>query len=146
MVVCTEAFVHFAPMSDQPPSTATAIVEAELRSSSASLQVLQMHLPQTFVSVLRDERSFRFDLSLTPRLRSGLCFSEPGVWIIYGKEPHVTFRPVRIAKLREETAVIAAGLRRGERFVSLGAHLLHEGEPVRIDAGSTPTMASDAAV
>jgi len=63
-------------MTDQPPSTATAIVEAELRSSSASLQVLQMHLPQTCVSVLRDERSFRFDLSLTPRLRSGLCFSD----------------------------------------------------------------------
>lgn len=63
-------------MSDQQPSTATAIVEAELRSSSASIKVLQMHLPETCVSVLREERSFRFDLSLTPRLRSGLCFSD----------------------------------------------------------------------
>lgn len=60
----------------------------------------------------------------------------PGVWIISGKEPHVTFRAVRIAKLGEETAVIVAGLRRGERFVSLGAHLLHQGERVRIGAGT----------
>lgn len=60
----------------------------------------------------------------------------PGVWIIAGKEPHVEFRPVRIAKLGEETATIVSGLRPGEQFVSLGAHLLHQGERVRTSAGA----------
>lgn len=60
----------------------------------------------------------------------------PGVWIIAGKEPHVEFRPVRIAKLGEETATIVSGLRPGEQFVSLGAHLLHQGERVRTGVGA----------
>jgi len=32
--------------------------------------------------------------------------------------------------------VVAAGLQPGERFVALGAHLLHQGEPVRTLAGT----------
>ena len=35
-----------------------------------------MHLPETCMSVLQEDRTFRFDLSLTPRLHSGLCFSD----------------------------------------------------------------------
>ena len=63
----------------------------------------------------------------------------PGVWIVRGKDPAVTWRAVRLASLGEETATISAGLRPGERFVALGAHLLHEGQAVRLapnmDAG-----------
>ncbi|MET0241124.1 MAG: efflux RND transporter periplasmic adaptor subunit, partial [Sphingobium sp.] len=53
----------------------------------------------------------------------------PGVWVIGGKQVH--WRPVQLAALGEETATITGGLRPGERFVALGAHLLHEGEAVR---------------
>jgi hypothetical protein len=42
---------------------------------------------------------------------------------------------VKLATVGEETAVVAAGLRPGERFVALGAHMLHQGEAVRVDAG-----------
>jgi RND family efflux transporter MFP subunit len=58
----------------------------------------------------------------------------PGVWIVAGTSPQVRWRPVRLAGIAEETATITAGLRAGERFVALGAHLLHEGEPVRLAA------------
>ena len=44
----------------------------------------------------------------------------------------VSWRPVRLASIGEETAAISAGLRGGERFVALGAHMLHQGEAVRI--------------
>ena len=36
------------------------------------------------------------------------------------------------ASLGAESAVLADGLRPGERFVSLGAHMLHEGERIRV--------------
>ena len=61
----------------------------------------------------------------------------PGVWVVAGQgSPKVSWRPVRLAAIGEETAVVLAGLRPGERFVALGAHMLHQGQAVRIDAGA----------
>jgi len=58
-----------------------------------------------------------------------------GVWVLRnGAQPAVTWRPVHIAALAEETATIDAGLRPGERIVAMGAHMLHEGQPVRVAA------------
>ena len=57
-----------------------------------------------------------------------------GVWIV-GGQSRVSWRPVTLATVGEDTAVVAAGLQPGERFVALGAHMLHQGEPVRIFAG-----------
>lgn len=57
----------------------------------------------------------------------------PGVWVVAGHgNPKVSWRRVRLARVGEETAAVTAGLRRGERFVALGAHLLHQGQAVRI--------------
>jgi RND family efflux transporter MFP subunit len=56
----------------------------------------------------------------------------PGVWIVDGKGPQVNWRRVELAGIGEETATIRGGLRPGERFVALGAHLLHQGEQVRV--------------
>jgi multidrug efflux pump subunit AcrA (membrane-fusion protein) len=57
-----------------------------------------------------------------------------GVWVV-GSQARVSWRPVKLASVGEETAVVAAGLQPGERFVALGAHMLHQGEPVRIFGG-----------
>lgn len=56
----------------------------------------------------------------------------PGVWIVAGSPLQVTWRPVRLSGLGDETATIADGVKAGEHFVALGAHLLHQGEAVRI--------------
>ncbi|WP_404711983.1 efflux RND transporter periplasmic adaptor subunit [Sphingomonas sp. MMS24-J13] len=53
----------------------------------------------------------------------------PGVWVVTGNV--VTWRPVTLAGIGEETATIRSGLRPGEQFVALGAHMLHQGEQVR---------------
>lgn len=59
----------------------------------------------------------------------------PGVWIVSREaQPKVTWRPVRIAALGEETATISAGLNSGDRFVAMGAHMLHDGQSVRVAA------------
>lgn len=61
----------------------------------------------------------------------------PGVWIVAGgNSPKVSWRPIRLAAIGEEKATVSAGLRPGERFVALGAHMLHQGQPVRIATGA----------
>jgi RND family efflux transporter MFP subunit len=56
----------------------------------------------------------------------------PGVWLVEGETPRVTWRSVHIASLSGEAASVVGNLKAGDRVVALGAHLLHEGEPVRL--------------
>lgn len=61
----------------------------------------------------------------------------PGVWLVEEvggekQEARATWRTVQIAALSDEAAVVLGDLEVGDRVVALGAHLLHEGESVRI--------------
>lgn len=56
----------------------------------------------------------------------------PGVWVVGGKEPTLSWRPVQLTSVGSESATVAGGLNAGERFVALGAQLLYAGERVRI--------------
>jgi len=56
----------------------------------------------------------------------------PGVWEISGKPAKVSWRPVQVLALSDDAASVTGSLRPGEEIVALGAHLLHEGEAVRI--------------
>ncbi|MBW8881763.1 MAG: hypothetical protein JF615_10190 [Asticcacaulis sp.] len=49
----------------------------------------------------------------------------------------VRARPVKVARLNEETATIAEGLSQGDVVVAAGAQLLHEGEVVTPVRGGT---------
>lgn len=61
----------------------------------------------------------------------------PGVWIVRpGKQPTVTWRRVRIVGLGEETARISAPLQPSDRIIAMGAHMLHEGQSVRIEGAA----------
>jgi RND family efflux transporter MFP subunit len=60
----------------------------------------------------------------------------PGVWVVDPRTSTVRWRPVRLAAVGAETAAISQGLSGGERFVALGAHLLHQGQRVRVQAGA----------
>jgi RND family efflux transporter MFP subunit len=55
----------------------------------------------------------------------------PGVWLLEGETPRVTWRAVQITRLSEEAASVVGNLEAGDRVVALGAHLLREGEQVR---------------
>jgi RND family efflux transporter MFP subunit len=57
---------------------------------------------------------------------------EPGVWVLDSGKSDVSFRPVQVARIGPETATLSGGLKAGERIVSLGGHLLHSGQHVRI--------------
>jgi multidrug efflux pump subunit AcrA (membrane-fusion protein) len=54
-----------------------------------------------------------------------------GVWVVDPHSSSVSLRAVQVRRLAEETAVVS-GLKSGERVVALGAHLLHQGERVRL--------------
>lgn len=58
------------------------------------------------------------------------------VWVI-NPESSLSRRPVDVAKLGSETALIGKGLKPGERILALGAHLVQEGERVKILPGPT---------
>ncbi len=53
-----------------------------------------------------------------------------GVWVLDSATSTVLFRPVKLVRVTNETAVIS-GLSPGDPVVSLGAHLLQEGARVR---------------
>jgi len=56
----------------------------------------------------------------------------PGVWLVEGETSRVTRRAVQIAGLSGDAASVIGNLEAGDRVVALGAHLLHEGEHVRL--------------
>jgi RND family efflux transporter MFP subunit len=56
----------------------------------------------------------------------------PGVWVVEGETPRVTWHAVQVAGLIAEAASVVGDLEAGDRVVALGAHLLHEGEHVRL--------------
>ncbi|MBR0825626.1 efflux RND transporter periplasmic adaptor subunit [Bradyrhizobium manausense] len=53
-----------------------------------------------------------------------------GVWVLDSATSTVRFQPIKLLRVTSETAVIS-GSSSGDRIVSLGAHLLHEGAHVR---------------
>ena len=69
----------------------------------------------------------------------------PGVWIIEGEPAKVSWRPVTVQRLDDDSARIAGQLKQGDRIVALGAHLLHEGEQVRVSSQAAAVAAVVAA-
>ena len=56
----------------------------------------------------------------------------PAVWVFHQDTSTVSLRPVSILRLGQEDAYLASGVRPGEEVVALGAHLLTDGEHVRV--------------
>jgi RND family efflux transporter MFP subunit len=59
----------------------------------------------------------------------------PGVWLVEGETSRVTWRAVQITGLSGEAASVVGDLKAGDRVVALGAHLLREGQQVRLGQG-----------
>ena len=64
-----------------------------------------------------------------------------GVWVIGGDPAKVHWQPVAVEHLDDDHARVTGPLKQGDQVVALGAHLLRDGEQVRV-AGQT---AADAA-
>ncbi|WP_394844863.1 efflux RND transporter periplasmic adaptor subunit [Pendulispora brunnea] len=85
------------------------------------------------VTVVVPEDGARHDL----RVPVGAVFDPgggPGVWTILDPPARVTWRPIKVNRIDDDTVSVSEGLKEGDRVVSLGAHILHEGQEVRLDA------------
>lgn len=68
----------------------------------------------------------------------------PGVWVIHGEPTTVTWRPVAIQGMSDDTARVTGQIQQGEQIVALGTHLLREGEAVRVaEVAATTAAAGD---
>lgn len=56
----------------------------------------------------------------------------PGVWVITGKPAKVSWQPVVVQRIEDDHARVTGKLVPGDKIVALGAHLLREGEQVRL--------------
>ncbi|KFX04841.1 hemolysin secretion protein D [Pectobacterium betavasculorum] len=65
----------------------------------------------------------------------------PGVWGILDKPAKVSWHPVQVIGLGDDTARVTGDLQPGEQIVALGAHLLHDGEAVRTVAQGDVSVA-----
>lgn len=76
----------------------------------------------------------RFDVPLGAVHDAG---KGPGVWLVSADAtPQVRWQKVDVASLSEDSASLAGGLKNGDRFVAVGAHLLHDGEAVRVEGAA----------
>jgi len=55
-----------------------------------------------------------------------------GVWVIAGQPARVSWRAVQVDGLSDDMAKVISGISVGDEVVALGAHLLHDGETVRV--------------
>lgn len=67
----------------------------------------------------------------------------PGLWRVDGETPRVRWLRVQVAALGDEAAAVTGDLEAGDRIVALGAHLLHEGESVRIAEAAVAEHAAE---
>lgn len=65
----------------------------------------------------------------------------PGVWVISGKPAKISWRSVQVIGLGDDAARVTGGLRPGDQIVALGAHLLHDGEAVRLAPQQSASVA-----
>jgi RND family efflux transporter MFP subunit len=64
--------------------------------------------------------------------------SGPGVWTVLDQPSRVTWRAVKVNRIDDDTVSVNDGLQPGDRVVSLGAHVLHEGQEVRLATAGKP--------
>jgi RND family efflux transporter MFP subunit len=67
----------------------------------------------------------------------------PGVWTIVDRPTRVRWQPIEIDRVHEDSVSVRAGVKKGERVVSLGAHILHEGQEVRLAVPASDRATTD---
>lgn len=68
-----------------------------------------------------------------------------GVWEVNGNPATVSWQAVTVVKLDEDTARITGQLKSGDQIVALGAHLLREGEMVKV-LGQSSSVGTEGAL
>lgn len=97
-------------------------------------------LGSTINMTIADERSMTDGGLYVPIGALSDSEQETGVWIVTGKPSIVSWQPVTVLSLEDDIALVTGQVKEGEQVVALGAHLLHEGEQVRVMGTSTDVL------
>jgi RND family efflux transporter MFP subunit len=109
-------YVLDGPLADAPlGATVTLRLDADSRTDAPKVGALQAGALQVPAAAVLDTGK------------------GSGVWTVAGDPAKVTWRKVDVLALGDDTARVTGQLKPGERVVALGAHLLHEGDAVRVD-------------
>lgn len=65
-----------------------------------------------------------------------------GLWVVEGDPARVAWKPISVETLDDRSAIFTGEVNPGARVVALGAHLLREGDEVRIADGSATVAAA----
>jgi len=57
-----------------------------------------------------------------------------GIWVLNPSTSTVSFQPVQVRQMGEESATIRGNLHPGQQVVALGVHLLRDGQRVRVES------------
>jgi RND family efflux transporter MFP subunit len=79
------------------------------------------------VSEARTTRDFRVPIGALFDSGKG-----PGVWTVVDQPSRVSWRPIEVNRIQDDSVSVSKGLNQGDRVVSLGAHVLREGQVVRL--------------
>ncbi|EPM4292757.1 efflux RND transporter periplasmic adaptor subunit [Vibrio fluvialis] len=64
-----------------------------------------------------------------------------GVWSVDGEPAKVSWHPVTVLDLDDDSALVSGPIKHGDQVVALGAHLLRDGEQVRVAVSSSGNVA-----
>ncbi len=124
---------ELSPMAD--PATRTYAARVAIVKPDARV-LLGMTATVRF---FRDQGGGAADAALSVPLTAIFQLAgKPALWIV-GADETVTLRPVVVASYGETSAVLASGVRAGERIVIAGVHKLTAGERIRVvDQAAAP--------
>ncbi|MCY1550682.1 efflux transporter, RND family, MFP subunit [compost metagenome] len=145
------------PAQALPFGAAEHAVAATLRELSAAADPTTRTFRARYILDGNAER-FAIGSTITVRLLSSVqnnlvrvpigALHDPGtgtgVWLI-GDDDTVSFAPVQVARLDQEYALLQAGVSSGQLIVALGAHLLNNGDRVRLLPGQALALAKQPA-
>jgi RND family efflux transporter MFP subunit len=67
----------------------------------------------------------------------------PGVWVVAGQPAKVAWHSVQVLGVSDDVARVTGDLAAGDRVAALGAHLLHNGEAVRVAGQSKERLTGE---
>ena len=114
------------------PATRTFLVKVDLGAASSTLR-----LGQTAVVLMRNPtRQGLIQLPITALREQG---GKTSVWVV--QEPQMTLKlqPVEVGSTDGNVVVILKGLQSGQRVVSVGVHVLSEGQKVKLYESPRPS-------
>ena len=125
---------HLRQLSDAAdPSTRTYEARYVLAGAAANAPLgatVTLHIPQLKAKNI-------VEVPVSAVIDNG---ASSGVWLLNQQKMVVDFRPVTLAGVGEETALISQGVQVGDQVVALGARLLRNGDSVRVNGGETASQ------